>query len=104
MNKGIHLDLDAWIVPGQILTANLRRGLGNSCKPACTEVSLLATRTPQRLKGRELYRDALQPMFTIAHLVNEVGWWLIVLPELGFRIMHGQLLLLLLHLCNAAPV
>ena len=25
MNKGIHLDLDTWIVPGQILKANLRR-------------------------------------------------------------------------------
>ena len=27
MNKGIHLDLDTWIVPGQILMANLRRVL-----------------------------------------------------------------------------
>ena len=28
MNKGIHLDLtDTWIVPGQMLKANLRRGL-----------------------------------------------------------------------------
>ena len=29
MNEGIHLDLDTWIVPGQIRTANLCRGLGN---------------------------------------------------------------------------
>ena len=28
-NEGIHLDLDSWIVPGQILKANLRRGLGS---------------------------------------------------------------------------
>ena len=26
MNEGIHLDLDTWIVPGQIRTANLCRG------------------------------------------------------------------------------
>ena len=38
MNEGIHLDLDTWIVPGQILKANLCRGLGNSYKPAGTEV------------------------------------------------------------------
>ena len=29
MNEGIHLDLDTWIVPGQIRKANLCRGLGN---------------------------------------------------------------------------
>ena len=38
MNKDIHLDLDTWIVPGQIRKANLYRGLGNSYKPAGTEV------------------------------------------------------------------
>ena len=27
MNEGIHLDLDTWIVPGQIRKANLCRGL-----------------------------------------------------------------------------
>ena len=42
MNKGIHLDLDTWIVPGQILKANLRRGLGNSYKSAGTEVLISA--------------------------------------------------------------
>ena len=26
MNEGIHLDLDTWIVPGQIRKANLCRG------------------------------------------------------------------------------
>ena len=31
MNEGIHLDLDTWIVPGQIRKANLCRGLGNRC-------------------------------------------------------------------------
>ena len=45
MNKGIHLDLDTWIVPGQIRKANLCRGLGNSYKPAGTEV-LVAHNTP----------------------------------------------------------
>ena len=34
MNEGIHLDLDTWIVPGQIRTANLCRGLGNRYTPA----------------------------------------------------------------------
>ena len=29
MNEGIHLDLDTWIVPGQIRKANLCWGLGN---------------------------------------------------------------------------
>ena len=48
MNKGIHLDLDTWIVPGQILKANLCWGLGNSYKPAVTEVliSAVAHNTP----------------------------------------------------------
>ena len=44
IHKGIHLDLDTWIVPGQILKTNLRRGLGNSYKPASTEVLILARR------------------------------------------------------------
>ena len=38
MNEGIHLDLDTWIVPGQISKANLCRGLGNRYTPAGTEV------------------------------------------------------------------
>ena len=48
MNEGIHLDLDTWIVPGQIRKANLCRGLGNSYKPAGTEVliSAIAHNTP----------------------------------------------------------
>ena len=40
MNEGIHLDLDTWIVPGQIRKANLCRGMGNRYKPAGTEVDL----------------------------------------------------------------
>ena len=48
MNEGIHLDLDTWIVPGQIRKANLCRGLGNRYKPAGTEVliSAVAHNTP----------------------------------------------------------
>ena len=48
MNEGIHLDLDTWIVPGQIRKANLCRGLGNSYTPAGTEVliSAVAHNTP----------------------------------------------------------
>ena len=42
MNKGIYLDLDTWLVPGQILKANLRRGLGNSYKPAGTKMLISA--------------------------------------------------------------
>ena len=42
MNKGIHLDLDTWIVPGQIRKANLCRGLGNRYTPAGTEVLISA--------------------------------------------------------------
>ena len=38
MNEGIHLDLDTWVVPGQIHKANLCRGLGNRYTPAGTEV------------------------------------------------------------------
>ena len=41
MNEGIHLDLDTWIVPGQIRKANLCRGLGNRYTPAGTEDSIL---------------------------------------------------------------
>ena len=48
MNEGIHLDLDTWIVPGQIRKVNLCRGLGNRYKPAGTEVliSAVAHNTP----------------------------------------------------------
>ena len=43
MNEGRnYLDLDTWIVPGQILKAYFRRGLGNSYKPAGTEVLISA--------------------------------------------------------------
>ena len=41
MNEGIHLDLDTWIVPGQICKANLCRGLGNIYTPAGTEVLII---------------------------------------------------------------
>ena len=43
-----HLDLDTWIVPGQIRKANLCRGLGNRYTPAGTEVliSAVAHNTP----------------------------------------------------------
>ena len=48
MNEGIHLDLDTWIVPGQIRKANLCRGVGNRYTPAGTEVliSAVAHNTP----------------------------------------------------------
>ena len=48
MNEGNHLDLDTWIVPGQIRKANLCRGLGNRYTPAGTEVliSAVAHNTP----------------------------------------------------------
>ena len=46
MNEGIHLDLDTWIIPGQIRKANLCRGLGNRYKPAGTEV-LISSRSSQ---------------------------------------------------------
>ena len=39
MNEGIHLDLDTWIVPGQIRKANLCRGLGNRYTPAIIVIS-----------------------------------------------------------------
>ena len=48
MNEGIHLDLDFWIVSGQIHKANLCQGLGNRYTPAGTEVliSAVAHNTP----------------------------------------------------------
>ena len=36
MNEGIHLDLDTWIVPGQIRKANLCRGVELTNKSICT--------------------------------------------------------------------
>ena len=42
MNEGIHLDLDTWIVPGQIRKANLCRELGSRYPPAGTEVLISA--------------------------------------------------------------
>ena len=55
MHKSIHLDLDTWTVPGQILTANLCRGLGNSYKPAGTEVLISAVthNTPPPLQAAQ---------------------------------------------------
>ena len=47
MNEGIHLDLDTWIVPGQIRKANLCRGLGNRYTPAGTEVCVDLSRSSQ---------------------------------------------------------
>ena len=51
MNEGIHLDLDTWIVPGQIRKANLCRELGNRYTAAGTEVliSAVAHNTPPQL-------------------------------------------------------
>ena len=48
MNEGIHLELDTWVVPGQIRKANLCRGLGNRYTPAGTEVMIsdVAHNTP----------------------------------------------------------
>ena len=45
MNEGIHLDLDTWIVPGQIRKANLCRGLGNRYTPAGTGKACLLVYT-----------------------------------------------------------
>ena len=50
MNEGIHLDLDTWIVPGQIRKANLCRGLGNRYTPAGTEVLISAHNTPPQFQ------------------------------------------------------
>ena len=41
MNEGIHLDLDTWIVPGQIRKANLCRGLGNKAFGALLMMKLV---------------------------------------------------------------
>ena len=41
MNEGIHLDLDTWIVPGQIRKANLCRGLGNRKGPWVSSLLLV---------------------------------------------------------------
>ena len=57
MNEGIYLDLDTWIVPGQIRKANgsLCRGLGNRYTPAGTEVliSAIAHNTPPPFKAAQ---------------------------------------------------
>ena len=43
MNEGIHLDLDTWIVPGQIRKANLCRGLGSKNKLITAGINALIT-------------------------------------------------------------
>ena len=55
MNEGIHLDLDTWIVPGQIRKANLCWGLGNRYTPAGTEVliSAVAHNTPPSFQAAQ---------------------------------------------------
>ena len=45
MNEGIHLDLDTWIVPGQIRKANLCRGLGNRYTPAAANNAVIMSST-----------------------------------------------------------
>ena len=68
LNEGIHLDLDTWIVPGQIRTANHCRGLGNRYTPAGTEVliSAVAHNTPPPLQ-------AAQNLFFIMNVNNLVN-------------------------------
>ena len=57
MNEGIHLDLDTWIVPGQIRKANLCRGLGNRYTPAGTGqviiVIIIKGQIKAEIKGHE---------------------------------------------------
>ena len=53
MNEGIHLDLDTWIVPGQIRKANLCRGLGNRYTPAGRGIYTLNPKNPGVGKGAE---------------------------------------------------
>ena len=64
MNEGIHLDLDTWIVPGQILKANLCRGLGNRYTPAGTEVLISAT--PLQVTASYLYYSCMIYYITYA--------------------------------------
>ena len=45
IHPGIHLDHDTWIVPGQIPVGKPPRDLGNSYKPAGTEVVDLSCRS-----------------------------------------------------------
>ena len=88
MNEGIHLDLDTWIVPGQIRKANLCRGLGNRYTPAGTEVliSAVAHNTPPpfqavyRVRRQHLNLDkALDKLGEIPDLnLGDLGkfrWW-----------------------------
>ena len=80
MNEGIHLDLDTWIVPGQIRRANLCRGLGNRYTPAGTEVliSAVAHNTPPPFQAAQ----NATPTHIYLHLTHRLG-------GLGVRVTAG---------------
>ena len=76
MNEGIHLDLDTWIVPGQIRKANLCRGLGNRYTPAGTEVliSAVAHNTPPPFQAAQnattIYKHITYRMYIIIIIIT----------------------------------
>ena len=74
MNEGIHLDLDTWIVPGQIRKANLCRGLGNRDTPAGTEVliSAVAHNTPPLFQAAP---SVWCSTMTLGPVSFHVSWW-----------------------------
>ena len=64
MNEGIHLDLDIWIVPGQIRKANLCRGVGNRYTP-CYIIIIIKRRSginpiPPTVKDRDYKKKQKQ--------------------------------------------
>ena len=79
MNEGIHLDLDIWIVPGQIRKANLCRGLGNRYTPAGTEVLISAV--ARSLRSENLFTpyrmSTIRPQ---GHIRDTQSPWMDVMP------------------------
>ena len=79
MTEGIHLDLDTWIVPGQIRKANLRRGGGEQLKSA---------KSPPENKTGHLVIWLCRGCF-IAWVVD----WLVTLPAVSWLVQGGWVVL-----------
>ena len=84
MNEGIHLDLDTWIVPGQIRKANLCRGLGNSPQSANppSDQELMAFR--EKIAGIKIQETKPNDEGKQYNYVSEVH------PAAGFKSVTGH--------------
>ena len=121
MNEGIHLDLDTWIVPGQIRKANLCRGLGNRYTPAGTEVLISATQLYGYAQFWIFWSDGIYYdisnnnvmkvlnigvklcFYTNLIIIVIVLWWILVLNNLWSTVPTAQMYIIYYLLIPSSP-